>query len=248
MDELLRQLQMNGVNGLKSDRLILLEVLEDKPDQAEEIDRLLNELFIQLRNGKLGVRDQKLERVNFECPRTLLDRLPCTKSQMKITGERFAYRSFFTSMPKVSSLDYEIWPIAENRSVSFLAEVMGSNRMDAEKFMVGMKTELPLQAEKMYTVYKVHDEPAGIVLPHIEPNTDQEGRIFWIGIHPDFQGKGLGRNLHAIGLHRLQTEFKAKSYLGMTQADNVPMRKIMLANGCIENENPLLSLQYYAQE
>lgn len=101
-----------------------------------------------------------------------------------------------------------------------------------------------LQAEKMYTVYIVNNEPVGVVFPHIEPNTDKEGRIFWIGIHPNFQGTGLGKNLHLIGLQRLKNDFHANSYLGMTQVDNTPMRNIMVSNGCIQNKNTVISLQY----
>lgn len=68
--------------------------------------------------------------------------------------------------------------------------------------------------------------------------------MFQIGIHPNFRGKGMGKTLHSIGLYRLKKEFNANSYLGFTQIDNYAMRKIMLANGCIENKNKLISLEY----
>ena len=84
-----------------------------------------------------------------------------------------------------------------------------------------------------------------MVFPHLEPDKDNEGRIFWIGIQPKFRGKGLGKNLHQIGLYRLQNDFKAKSYLGATQINNNSMRKIMKYNGCVENKNTVISLEYY---
>ncbi|GGN59112.1 GNAT family N-acetyltransferase [Oceanobacillus indicireducens] len=112
-----------------------------------------------------------------------------------------------------------------------------------EKFLRSMKTELPSQVERMFTIYKVKDEPVGVVFPHLEPNKDREGRIFWIGIHPKFRGKGLGKNLHLIGLYRLRNDFKAKSYLGATEINNYPMKKIMLSNGCVENKNTVISLE-----
>ena len=58
--------------------------------------------------------------------------------------------------------------IFENNSISFLSEVMGKNFIDTEKFLIGMRTELPSQVEKMYTVYIVNNEPVGVVFPHIE--------------------------------------------------------------------------------
>ncbi|WP_268626099.1 hypothetical protein [Paenibacillus alvei] len=70
-----------------------------------------------------------------------------------------------------------------------------------------------------------------------------EGRLFWIGIHPAYKGKGLGRGLHTIGLYRLQHDFQAKSYLGATEIENAPMRKIMETNGCVQQAT-VVSLKY----
>ncbi|WP_234007723.1 GNAT family N-acetyltransferase [Lysinibacillus sp. FJAT-14745] len=144
----------------------------------------------------------------------------------------------------VSIPEFEIWSFSENNSILFLSEVMGTSFIAAEKFLTGMSTELPSQVKEMFTVYKINNEPVGVVFPHIEPNTDNEGRIFWIGMHPNFLGTGLGKNLHSLGLYRLKNEFKAMSYLGMTQVDNIPMRNIMASNGCIQNKNTVISLQY----
>lgn len=241
MEKLLQQLNKFGVHYVISDSLIILELLENRDNQADEIDLLMNGLLTQSRNTRL-------EKVKFECPKSFLDRLIYTRDKMKIVGERMMYRSSFATPLDIAGLDYEVWSVFENNSISFLSEVMGKSFMDTEKFLIGMKMELPSQVEKMFTVYKVHNEPVGVVFPHIEPNTEQEGRIFWIGIHPYFLGKGLGKNLHLIGLYRLKQEFKAKSYLGITQVDNIQMRNIMLSNGCIQNKNSLISLEYLINE
>jgi len=154
------------------------------------------------------------------------------------------YKRSLQTPLNVSTPDYEVWSLSENNSISFLSEVMATSFSDAEKFLTSMRTELPSQVKDMFTVYLVNNEPVGVVFPHIEPNTDNEGRIFWIGIHPNFLGTGLGKNLHSIGLYRLKNEFKAMSYLGMTQVDNVPMRNIMASNGCVQSKNTVISLQY----
>ncbi|MGE7918291.1 GNAT family N-acetyltransferase [Viridibacillus sp. NPDC093762] len=241
MDRLLQKLQRFGVHFIKGDNIITLEILENRHNQAAEIDMLINELLTQLKSSKL-------KKVKFECPKTFLNSLNCTRTKMEIIGERVIYTRSFTTPLDVSIQNYEVWSISENNSISFLSEVMGENYIDTEKFLTGMRAELPSQVEKMYTVYIVNNEPVGVVFPHIEPNTDKEGRIFWIGIHPDFLGKGLGKNLHLIGLHRLKDEFKAKSYLGLTQVDNTQMRNIMVSNGCIQNENSVISLQHSIKE
>jgi len=237
LDKLLQQLQRVGVHYIKSGSVIILEILENRHNQATEIDMLINELLTQLKSSKL-------KKVKFECPKTFLDSLNFTRTKMKIVGERVIYTRSFTTPLDDLAPDYEVWSIFENNSISFLSEVMGKNFIDTEKFLIGMRTELPSQAEKMYTVYIVNNEPVGVVFPHIEPNTDKEGRIFWIGIHPDFLGERLGKNLHLIGLHRLKNEFKAKSYLGMTEINNNQMRKIMVSNRCNQNKNTVISLQY----
>lgn len=106
-------------------------------------------------------------------------------------GKGFYIREIFQLPLDDSASDYEVWSISENNSISFLSEVMGKNFIDTEKFLIGMRTELPSQADKMYTVYIVNKKPVGVIFPHIEPNTDKEGRVFWIGIHTNFLGTGL---------------------------------------------------------
>ncbi|WP_155591593.1 GNAT family N-acetyltransferase [Lysinibacillus cavernae] len=237
MDKLLQDLQKVGIQYLKSDRVIILEILENKLHLASEIDVLINELLDELHSSRL-------KKVRFECPKILLDSLHWTRTKMDSIGERVIYQRSLMTPLNVSIPDYEVWSYFENNSIFFLSEVMGTSFVDAEKFLTGMATELPSQVEEMFTVYKVNNEPVGVVFPHIEPNRDNEGRIFWIGIHPNFLGTGLGKNLHSIGLYRLKKQFKAMSYVGMTQVDNIPMRNIMVSNGCIQNKNTVISLQY----
>jgi len=237
VDKQLQHLQRVGVHYLKSDSVIILEILENKLHLASEIDVLINELLNKLQSSRL-------KKVRFECPKILLDSLNCIRDKMEVIGERVIYKRSLQTPLNVSTPDYEVWSLSENNSISFLSEVMATSFSDAEKFLTSMRTELPSQVKDMFTVYIVNNEPVGVVFPHIEPNTDNEGRIFWIGIHPNSLGTGLGKNLHSIGLYRLKNKFKAMSYLGMTQVDNVPMRNIMASNGCVQSKNTVISLQY----
>ena len=198
---------------------------------------LINELITQQRNSHIN-------KIKLECPDFVLDSLKRTKLNMKILGERIMYTNTLTMPVHLSVPDYDVWSIFENNSISFLSEVMQKSTIDTKNFLIQMSEELPSQVEKMYTVYKVHNEPVGVVFPHIEPGTDREGRMFWIGIHPNFLGKRMGKALHSIGLYRLKNDFKAKSYLGITQVNNHAMKKIMISNGCIENKSSLISLEY----
>lgn len=237
MITILNQLKEFGVHSIISDEQIILEILEDNISEANQIDGLINDLLNKMEN-------RNLKKVLLECPRLHLQRLNCTKAKMKIKGERVIYRSSLRHPINIRKLDYEVWPINERKSVLFLSEVMDRNIDDTAKFLMSMKTELPSQVQRMFTVYVVENEPVGVVFPHLEPDRDKEGRIFWIGIHPKFQGRGLGKDLHLIGLYRLRNDFNAVSYLGATEINNNPMRKIMIDNGCIESKNTVISLVY----
>lgn len=233
---ILNQLKEVGVHSIISDEQIFLEILEDNLNQAKKIDGLINDLLTEMESSNF-------KKVLLECLSIHLRRLNCTVDKMKNIGERVIYIRSLRNPINIGILDYELWSITEKRSLLFLSEVMGRNVKETEKFLRSMKTELPSQVERMFTIYKVENEPVGVVFPHLEPDKDREGRIFWIGIHPKFRGKGLGKNLHLIGLYRLRNDFKAKSYLGATEVNNNPMKKIMLSNGCVENKNTVISLE-----
>lgn len=235
IETLLKQLQSIGVHYIKSDSTVMLEILNDKHNKTTEIDMLIHDLLIQLPNSNF-------KKIKLECPKYLLNNLNYTKAKMKVIGERVIYTKNLKMQEKFFVPDFEVWSLFKNSSVSFLSEIMQKSFIDTENFLNQMGEELPSQVEKMYTVYKINNEPVGVVFPHIEPRTDREGRIFWIGIHPRFLGKRMGKALHSIGLYRLKNDFKANSYIGITQIDNHPMKKIMISNGCIQNENSLISL------
>lgn len=228
---------MAGIHVIKNDFDIILEAFDKELNNTSEIDFLIHELII-------AVKRNEFKRVLFVCPETLLHKLNETKKKMKSTGEIVIFTRNLSIQLNTPVPPYEIWSSNQPESISFLAEVMGSSPAKVEKFLMGMKSELPSQVDKMYTVYKVENDPVGVVFPHIEPDTDQEGRLFWIGIHPSYLGKGYGKALHTIGLHRLQMDFKAKSYLGTTNIDNSPMKSIMKSNGCHQRDSSVISLEH----
>lgn len=236
MDELLKDLKAAGVHSIKSDSWIILEIFQDELKNPNKVDYLINRL--------LTLDKSRIEKVKLECPQGILDELMVTRGKMKVIGERVIFNKQFAECENEKVPPYEVWPLLNKSSIAFLSEVMNLTYEQTEKFLKSMKTELPEQADKMFTVYTVNSEPAGAVFPHLEPDRDWEGRMFWIGIHPDFKGKGYGKNLHLIGLHRLQYEFKAEKYLGATRTDNAAMRKVMVANGCIQKSNSVFSLEY----
>jgi hypothetical protein len=74
--------------------------------------------------------------------------------------------------------------------------------------------------------------PIGVTMPHIEPGTHREGRIFYFGLIPEERGKGKSRSLHQQTLKILKSKFNASYYIGCTSHRNKPMLKTFLNNGC----------------
>ncbi|EWG11016.1 GNAT family N-acetyltransferase [Cytobacillus firmus] len=236
MDELIKELKAEGVHSIKGDSEIILEIFQEEQISPNKADYLINRL--------LTLDESRIEKVKLQCSQGILDKLMLTRGKMKVIGERVIFKKSFAEYENEKVHPYEVWPLLNKSSIAFLSEVMNFSNEQTANFLKSIEAELPEQADKMFTVYTVNSEPAGAVFPHLEPDRDREGRMFWIGIHPDFKGKGYGKNLHLIGLHRLQYDFKAEKYLGATRADNAAMRKIMEANGCTQDSNSVISLVY----
>ncbi|WP_257351012.1 GNAT family N-acetyltransferase [Pseudalkalibacillus decolorationis] len=75
-------------------------------------------------------------------------------------------------------------------------------------------------------------KPIGVIMPHIEPGTKEEGRLFYFGIIPSERGRGKSKQLHRQALQVLRDDFQASYYIGSTSQNNEPMLKTFMANGC----------------
>ncbi len=94
-----------------------------------------------------------------------------------------------------------------------------------------MKQEIGEQYKSScYSVYW-NKNLLGVVIPIIEPDTEEEGRLFYMGVLPQQRGKGFGKQLHQLGLFLLQ-EKGATYYIGSTGVENKPMQQIFQYNDC----------------
>nr|WP_256521942.1 GNAT family N-acetyltransferase [Halobacillus sp. A5] len=98
--------------------------------------------------------------------------------------------------------------------------------------MRGLKKEIGAPyLQSCLTAYE-NEQAIGIIMPHIEPGTKEEGRLFYFGVLPEFRRQGRGRELHHLALTKLRKEFGASDYIGATSHNNTPMLRIFEANGC----------------
>lgn len=81
--------------------------------------------------------------------------------------------------------------------------------------------------------------PVGVMLPQLFDYGNEEGTLFYMGIIPEYRGKGLGKILHAIGLEFLSKK-KVLKYKGSTDIENKPMINIFMINNCIQKDSQLI--------
>lgn len=76
------------------------------------------------------------------------------------------------------------------------------------------------------------DKKIGVIMPHIEPGTEQEGRIFYFGLVPEARGQKKSTPLYQQGLMILKDRFGATYSVGATSVKNKPMQRVFEHAGC----------------
>lgn len=107
-----------------------------------------------------------------------------------------------------------------------------NNLFTIEQIMESLECELGAKWRDQCFIFSQKGMNYGISIPHIEQGTTDEGRMFYFGVVPEQRCKGYGTIFHAISLELLKT-LGAKKYVGSTDTNNEPMRRIFEANGCI---------------
>ncbi len=120
----------------------------------------------------------------------------------------------------------EIW--AESMTDSLNAP----SSLTLDEQMKSLEIELGPDYKKSCLVAYEDGRPIGVVIPHVEPGTRDEGRLFYFGLIPSERGKGKSMPLHKLALQLLKDEFNASCYIGGTSESNQPILKTFMANGC----------------
>lgn len=108
--------------------------------------------------------------------------------------------------------------------------------LNMDEQMKSVKKELGQgYVDTCLTAYE-NGTPIGVVMPHIEPGTKDEGRIFYFGLVPEERGKNKSAPLYKEGLHLLQSIFHATYSVGATSVHNKPMLKVFEKCGCAVTE------------
>ncbi|MFD2923591.1 GNAT family N-acetyltransferase [Halobacillus naozhouensis] len=119
-------------------------------------------------------------------------------------------------------------------SQSMKGSLNGSSSLTIDEQFRSVEKELG--PDFRHTCQMVYEKgrPIGVVMPHIEPGTAVEGRLFYFGLIPDERGKGKSKALHRQALSVLRDKVGAEYYIGSTSCRNEPMLKVFDYNGCRE--------------
>ncbi|SDK36105.1 GNAT family N-acetyltransferase [Sediminibacillus albus] len=104
--------------------------------------------------------------------------------------------------------------------------------LSIDEQMRSVEVELGPSYKKSCMAAYENVRPIGVIIPHIEPGTLDEGRMFYFGLVPRERGKGKSKILHQQALNILKSELKASYYIGCTGVSNLPMLKTFENNGC----------------
>ncbi|WP_060673187.1 GNAT family N-acetyltransferase [Rossellomorea vietnamensis] len=107
-----------------------------------------------------------------------------------------------------------------------------ASSLTIEEHMKGVADELGNHYKDSCIAIYEEGQPIGVMTPHIEPGTLDEGRLFYFGLIPEERGKGKSRILHKVALNLLAGEFNANYYIGGTSLQNIPMMQTFHANAC----------------
>lgn len=100
-----------------------------------------------------------------------------------------------------------------------------------DEHLHSVKSELGPEWRHCCKVVFKNNSPIGMAIPHIEPGTEKEGRLFYFGLIPEARGKGMSSHVHLQSLQFLK-EMGATYYIGSTHESNIKMQKVFSRNSC----------------
>lgn len=130
-----------------------------------------------------------------------------------------------------SEIDFKlIEEIGEDAFYSLWNEVTGE-QIDYDHFVHMMLQEIGEQWKEHCLTASVDEEPIGIVIPHIERGTLEEGKLMYFAAAPNMRNKGYEAALFTGAMFVLK-EIGASYYIGETNVQNEWMKGVFEKNGC----------------
>ncbi|HDR7794484.1 TPA: GNAT family N-acetyltransferase [Bacillus luti] len=130
-----------------------------------------------------------------------------------------------------SDIDFKLMEeVGENAFYSLWKEATGE-QITYDQFVELMLQEMGEQWKEHCLTAVVGEEPIGIVIPHIERGTLEEGKLMYFAITSNMRDQGHEAALFAGAMFVLK-EIGASYYIGEANAQDEWMKGIFEKNGC----------------
>jgi hypothetical protein len=118
-----------------------------------------------------------------------------------------------------------LWSQCMNGSENRTSSLSMEEQIDSVKKLLGQKWK--------YSCIAIYEgsKGIGITILHIEPGTDDEGRLFYFGLLPEERGNSRSALFHHHSLWILK-QLGTSFYRGSTHENNIKMQKVFLKNDC----------------
>ncbi|MFA1821753.1 GNAT family N-acetyltransferase [Virgibacillus oceani] len=100
-----------------------------------------------------------------------------------------------------------------------------------DQVMSSLRKELGTNWRTNCYIFSKDQAVIGMAIPHIEMGTEDEGRLFYFGVKPEYRGHGFGKKIHWKTLALLK-DLNASYYVGSTDQANLAMIGIFKQNDC----------------
>ncbi|MGI8279444.1 GNAT family N-acetyltransferase [Bacillus mycoides] len=148
-----------------------------------------------------------------------------------ITENMIVFKDIYEVEDIESEIDFKlIEEIGEAAFYSLWNEVTGE-QIDYDQFVNTMLQEIGGQWKEHCLTASIDEEPIGIVIPHIERGTLEEGKLMYFAVAPNMRNKGYEAAFFTGAMFVLK-EIGASYYIGETNVQNEWMKDVFEKNGC----------------
>ncbi|MDM5234935.1 GNAT family N-acetyltransferase [Bacillus cereus] len=148
-----------------------------------------------------------------------------------VTENSIVFKDIYEVKDVESEIDFKlIEQVGEDAFYSLWKEVTGE-QVAFDQFVNMMEQEIGGQWKEHCLTAVVGEESIGIVIPHIERDTLEEGKLMYFAIAPNMRNKGYEAALFTEAMFVLK-EIGASYYIGEANVQNEWMKDIFEKNGC----------------
>ncbi|MFJ8117446.1 GNAT family N-acetyltransferase [Bacillus mycoides] len=148
-----------------------------------------------------------------------------------ITENMIVFKDIYGVEDIKSDIDFKlIEEMGEDAFYSLWNEVTGE-QIDYDQFVNTMLQEIGGKWKEHCLTASIDEEPIGIVIPHIERGTLEEGKLMYFAVAPNMRNKGYEAAFFTGAMFVLK-EIGASYYIGETNVQNEWMKDVFEKNGC----------------